>query len=300
MLTPPQPLNNTPSCRLKFWGVRGSIPTPGPSTVVIGGNTSCVEVRADGEIIVLDSGTGIRLLGKALSEEFKGQPIHLSLLISHTHWDHIQGFPYFAPAYQPENRLRIIGAEKSGLCLDATLESQMESAFFPISMHELPGNIVVEELKSSDFAVGPVRVKAFRSNHPGTALGYRLFTSGGSITYIPDHESFRHHLHQPGDSPEAREAEFLEFIKGSEVLILDSQYDQSEQAGHQGWGHGVFQEVVQFAIKANALRLFLFHHDPDHDDARIAAFVEVSRQAALAAKSPILIEAAREGLEVVL
>jgi len=289
--------DNHPNCRLKFWGVRGSIPAPGPSTAFIGGNTSCIEVRADGEIIVLDAGTGIRLLGRSLAEEFQGSPLNLSLLISHTHWDHIQGFPFFAPAYQKQNHLRIIGAEESGRHLAAILEAQMHSAYFPIAMEQLPGNVVFEDLQKGGFSVGPIRVRAFRCNHPGMTVGYRLDTSAGSIAYIPDNESF-HHPHQSEEPPEVREAAFLEFIHGVDILLLDSQYEESEFPEHRGWGHGCLEEVVELAIKAEARRLFLFHHDPDHDDARIASFVQTAWRIANEAGSPIIIDAAREGMEV--
>src|SRR5881396_4165249 len=124
--------------RLKFWGVRGSIPTPGPSTVQYGGNTSCVEIRADGEIIILDAGSGIRRLGLALAQEFKDQSLNLTLLITHTHWDHIQGFPFFVPAYDPQNKLRILGYEGAKKGLYSTLTHQMESPYFPVSLQHVP------------------------------------------------------------------------------------------------------------------------------------------------------------------
>src|SRR5262245_39686438 len=133
---------------LRFWGVRGSIPTPGPSTVHYGGNTSCVELRVDGQIIILDAGTGIRALGLALAEEFQDRPIDLTLLVSHTHWDHIQGFPFFPVAYDPKNTIRVLAFEGARKSLEATLSSQMESSYFPISMREMPGNITIEELKT--------------------------------------------------------------------------------------------------------------------------------------------------------
>src|SRR5205814_429419 len=151
---------------VKFWGVRGSIPTPGQTTVFFGGNTSCVEVRADGEIIILDAGSGIRPLGEALAAEFGGQPIELTLLITHTHWDHIQGFPFFMPAYEARNRVHILGYEGARAGLAATLAGQMESPYFPIALKQMPGNIVIEELKDMTFNVGKIRVDACFSNHP--------------------------------------------------------------------------------------------------------------------------------------
>src|SRR5262249_18474851 len=149
---------------LRFWGVRGSIPTPGPLTVHFGGNTSCVEVRADGEIIVLDAGSGIRGLGLALAKEFADQPIRTTLLISHTHWDHIQGFPFFVPAYNPENKVRIIGYEGSRKGLVGSLSTQMESPYFPVSMRQMPSNLDVTEMKELEFAIGRVKVQAAFAN----------------------------------------------------------------------------------------------------------------------------------------
>ena len=145
---------------VRFWGVRGSIPTPGPTTVHFGGNTSCVEVRADGELIILDAGSGIRPLGHALADEYGTEPINLTLLVSHTHWDHIQGFPFFLPAYNPKNQVRILGYEGARAGLAATLAGQMESPYFPIALKQMPGNIVIEEQKEMQFAVGRVGVEA--------------------------------------------------------------------------------------------------------------------------------------------
>ncbi len=286
---------------LKFWGVRGSIPTPGPTTVFYGGNTSCVEVRADGELIVLDAGTGIRALGEALQLEFGDLPINLTVLISHTHWDHIQGFPFFLPAYNPKNRLRILGYEGARAGLAATLAGQMESPYFPIALKQMPGNIVIEELREMHCAVGKVRVEACFSNHPGVCVGYRLFTSGGSIVYVPDNESsLDSSAPAKGIVPCTLEKSLVEFIRDADVLIIDSQYDRKEYQAHVGWGHGCVDDVVHLAIQGRVKQLFLFHHDPAHDDQRIGKMLAYARDIAEKAGSKLRIDAAREGDGVVL
>ena len=176
--------------RIRLWGVRGSIPVPGKSTVRYGGNTSCVEVRADGEIIILDAGTGIRLLGLALDKEFGPRSMKLTLLISHTHWDHIQGLPFFSPAYNQKNLIRVLGYEGARAGLAKILASQMETPFFPVSLRQLPSHLAIEELREMEFHVGNVEVRSKFANHPGICAGYRLATSSGSIAYFPDNEPY--------------------------------------------------------------------------------------------------------------
>lgn len=164
---------STEPARLKFWGVRGSIPSPGPTTVRYGGNTSCVAVRAHGEIIILDAGTGLRPFGRELMTEFKDQPLNLTLLLSHTHWDHIQGLPFFPPIYLPHCRMRILGFEGARRPRQR-VDRPIETPYFPVPFGELPGNIEVEELKDLDFQVGAVRVRAWFANHPGICVGYKF------------------------------------------------------------------------------------------------------------------------------
>ena len=293
---------------LRFWGVRGSIPTPGPSTVFYGGNTTCVELRVDGQLIILDSGSGIRLLGQQLAEEFKGRSLDLTLLLTHTHWDHIQGFPFFAPAYSPNNSVRITGYEGYRKGLESTLVVQMESNYFPIGLRQLPSNITFFEQLEMEFHVGPVRVRSIFANHPGICVGYRVDTSTGSIAFLPDHESYaRMRLHpraggEQGQATQdycrAEDQKLTEFLRGVDVLILDSQYDEAEYQTHIGWGHSCYEDSVATAIAAGVKQLFLFHHDPAHDDARVSRMVAHARELAARQHSALLIEAAREGLEV--
>ena len=297
--------------KVKFWGVRGSIPTPGPATAFYGGNTSCVEVRADGEIIILDAGTGIRPLGLRLVSEFKDKPISLTLLMTHPHWDHIQGFPFFVPAYNPKNKLRILGYEGAREGLGSTLSSQMESPYFPISLQEMPGYIAFQELKNLDFTIGKVRVQAAFMNHPGICVGYRLFTSAGSVAYLPDNESFLRLKSKINSESDQHYAETLayarsqdeklaDFVRGADILITDSQYDAAEYASHIGWGHTCVDDSVAFALSARVKRLYLFHHDPGHDDAKISQMEGHARDLVAQHGSKLHVEAAREGLEVVL
>jgi CheY-like chemotaxis protein len=182
-----------PSTRLKFWGACGSIPVPVSSTVRYGGNTSCIEVRADGEIIILDAGSGMRALGIALEQEFGIRPIKLTLLISHTHWDHIQGLPHFPPAYHGKNSMRVLGYEGARAGLATILAGQMEHEVFPVSLHDMLSAISIEELKEMAFSIGKVRVEARFVYHPGICVGSRLFTSHASIASFSDNEPYPAH-----------------------------------------------------------------------------------------------------------
>lgn len=308
---PPIPTRDsvaTEATRLTFWGVRGSIPSPGPTTVRYGGNTSCVAVRAHGEIIILDAGTGLRPLGRELMREFKDQPLNLTLLLSHTHWDHIQGLPFFSPIYLAHCRMRILGYEGARRGLGNVLTGQMESPYFPVPFGELPGNIVVEELKDLEFQVGAVRARAWFANHPGICVGYRLDTDDGSLAYFPDNET--HCRYDPDgqvrptrkdaslEYARAQEEKMIHFIRGVDVLILDAEYDRAEHETHIGWGHGCVDDVVAVALQAGVKKLFLFHHDPDHDDAKIDQMLAHARQLVADQKSSLQVEAATEGVTV--
>jgi len=298
-----------PSTRIKFWGVRGSIPVPGPSTIGYGGNTTCVEVRTNGDIIVLDAGSGIRELGLALNEEFGSAPINLTLLLTHTHWDHIQGLPFFLPAYQAKNNIRVLGFQGARDGLATILAAQMELPFFPVSWKDLPGTIKIQELKRMHFAVGKVKVHARFLNHPGICAGYRLFTKEGSIAFLPDNEPFeplkmklaeRDGVHADRARSEAvvQRSKLVEFLKDTDVLILDAQYTDEKYQEHIGWGHGALSRVVSLALEARAKKLFLFHHDPSHDDRQIDEMLERARLLVVESGRKLEVEAAREGAEI--
>ena len=274
--------------QLKFWGVRGSLPTPGPGTVRYGGNTSCVEVRSGDDIIILDAGTGLRALGRALMREFKNSPLNLTLLLTHTHWDHIHGLPFFAPIYDPHCRLRILGCEGAQQGLMAALTGQMESTYFPVPFAKVPSNIEVEEFKELNFDIGPFCIRAQRANHPGLCVGYRLLSPDGLIAFFPDTE--------PRTGGEDRE--MIEFVRDADVLILDSQYEPAEYKKHLGWGHGCVDDSVALALKADVRHLSLFHHDPDHDDRRLDAMVARARKLVAKQKSKLKVDAAQEGMTI--
>jgi len=270
-----------------------------------------VEVRADGEIIILDAGTGIRLLGLALDKEFGARSMKLTLLISHTHWDHIQGLPFFSPAYNQKNVIRVLGYEGARAGLATILAGQMETPFFPVSLRELPSHLAIEELKETEFQIGQVEVRSKFANHPGICAGYRLSTTSGSIAYFPDNEPYEplklHLASRAGISQEeahdfatAERAKMVEFLQGCDFAILDTQYTDDEYTDHIGWGHSSLSSVVSLALDANVGKLLLFHHDPNHTDEMIDKMVERAR--ALVAKSgkPLEVEAAREGAKILL
>ena len=305
------PTSSASGARLKFWGVRGSIPVPGTSTLRYGGNTTCVELRADDEIIVLDAGTGIRALGTALEEEFGSQPINLSLLITHVHWDHIQGFPFFIPSYNDKNQITIFGYDGADSGLREILKGQMATPFFPVALYDLPGKIDIKKLDQMEFNLGKVRARAKFMNHPGVCVGYRLDTSSGSVAFLPDTEPFdafklhsvKSHLLSPEQTQRRAKnerADLVQFLTGCDVLILDTQYTDEEYQHHVGWGHGSLSTTIALALDAQVRKLVLFHHDPTHDDKFIEEMVENGRKLVAKAGKTLEVVAAREGEELLI
>ncbi len=301
---------SSPPVRIKFWGTRGSIAVPGPGTLRYGGNTTCVELRADGEIIVLDAGSGIRPLGVALQTEFQTEPIKLSLLITHAHWDHIQGFPFFKPAYDSKNEISIFGCDGAGATFRQIMAEPMKAPFFPITMRALSARMEIRKLSEMKFSIGKVEIQAAFVNHPGVCVGYRIFTSGGSVAFLPDHEPYEFFLHsartkqlsgeQAQEIAADEHARLVQFLRGSDVLILDSQYTDQEYKNHIGWGHGSISSAVSLALDAEVQTLILFHHDPGHDDNMVDTMVESARELVAKSGRPLTVAGAQEGTEILL
>jgi len=295
--------------KVKFWGVRGSIPVPGPSTLRYGGNTTCVEVRADDQIIVLDAGSGIRALGNSLEAEFGERPIKLSLLLSHPHWDHIQGLPFFVPAYDAKNEIRVLGYDSKHTSLREILTGQMSAPFFPINFRELAGKIAVQRLNEMDFNLGAVRVRAKFLNHPGVCVGYRLHHGDVSIAFLPDNEPLEAFIQSPGKyemtaegelNPDVRaeREDLVDFLRGVDLLILDTQYTDDEYAQRIGWGHGSLTNVVRLACDAQVKTLMLFHHDPNRTDTEVDDMLASARAIVAREGGSLKIEAAAEGSQL--
>ncbi len=275
---------------VRFHGVRGSLPSPGTANARYGGNTSCVEIRRGEELLILDAGSGIRSLGNTLEEEWQGRPLQGTLLISHIHWDHIQGLPFFSPGYRPENRFQILAGPGQATRVEQGLRNQMSPHHFPVRLAQMAGLSSIEEL-GHHHTVGSFSIRSIALNHPGGCTGFRIEVGGRSIAYLPDHEP-----NDPG-SAEGRAAreELIRFVAGVDLLILDTQYTAEEYVLRRGWGHGSLPESVDIALAAGASEFALYHHDPLHSDLQIDAMVAMARQRA--AGSSLAVSAAEEGGE---
>jgi phosphoribosyl 1,2-cyclic phosphodiesterase len=285
--------------RLRLWGTRGSCPSPGPSTVRYGGNTTCVEVRSDdGHLCILDAGTGIRELGRSLVESANGRPIHGDLFFSHAHWDHIQGLPFFTPAFQSGNHFRLFGAPTLLQSLEVVLRQQMSPVVFPVAFDDLHARIEFRELTGYRAVQNGIEINAISVRHPGGALGFRLSPSGATgrcVVFIPDNE-----LDQFGDSAPGAPTreELIRFAHGAKVLIHDAMYTGAEYMDHRGWGHSSYRDAVDFAIAAEVQALVLFHHEPDRSDDALETQLAMVREMVRERNGAVEVVAAAEGMEI--
>jgi phosphoribosyl 1,2-cyclic phosphodiesterase len=303
---------------VRFWGVRGSIPTPGPDTIKYGGNTTCIEIRTDdGRIIIIGAGSGIRALGNELvATELKKGPIDLDLFISHTHWDHIQGFPFFTPIFIPGNKIRVHGPVNIGdESLDKIFSLQMSHNYFPLRADELAAEITYEVLTEKVFQLyDDVKVTSKMLNHPIIDLGYRIEADGAVAVTCYDHEPFRNLFDgEPEDEDydefaknEGEKAarfsnnKIMEFIAGADLVIHDAQYTNQEYVSSRlGWGHSPMETALMNCIKAGVKRVALFHHEPTRNDVELERLERVAQARVSQITSHHMeVFMAREGLEV--
>lgn len=289
---------------LRFWGTRGSIATPGPSTVRYGGNTSCVEVvTGAGRRFIFDCGTGARLLGGYLMGNAP-KPTAFTILLSHTHWDHIQGFPFFAPVFVPGNRITVCGPKGGNSSLPEVLAGQMEYTYFPVDLSSLGAQIEYRDLSEGTHHIDGVRITVQFLNHPAVTLGYRIEAEGLTLLYLCDHEPYWESLWRSDAEPGKLESllhdgdrRHAAFMQNADVVIHDAQYTPEEYPAKKNWGHSTYTYVTGIAAAANVKRLFLSHHDPTHNDDFLDRIQENARGIAAAAGSTMRVECAREGYE---
>lgn len=295
--------------RIKFWGTRGSIPTPGKLTVRYGGNTPCIELRLDNdELFILDAGTGIRNLGETLIE--RGESVKAHLLISHPHWDHIQGFPFFKPAFVSGNELTFIGGETDKVSLQKMIADQMNKIYFPVQLNELKANIKFRRVEEEELKISNATIKTMYVNHPSFAIGYRISHAGKTLVYISDNEPFDRQvahairnvekvvvdLYSRGNGdPNQR---VFDFVRGTDVLIHDATYTPEEYVDRVGWGHSHYLFTLRVAAEGEVKRLILFHHDPSHSDDKVDDILRKCQKEIRNRRYTFDCLAASEGLEL--
>ena len=282
---------------IRFWGTRGSIAKPGPSTIRYGGNTSCVELRSSrGTLVVLDCGTGAHGLGQALARS-EPRPLRGHLLIGHTHWDHIQGFPFFTPLFVPGDEWHVYGPRGVGTSLRETLSGQMQYTYSPITLDALGATLHYHDLVEGTLEVGDIHVTTQYLNHPALTLGYRLEVDGVTVVYSTDHEPHsRIHASGSTDPFSGQDSRHAQFFADADLVIHDAQYTADEYPSKIGWGHSTIEYAIETALSAKVRRLALFHHDPTRDDAAIDGLVASARDRVLKRHGVMEVFAAAEGL----
>ncbi len=300
--------------KVRFWGVRGSYPVPGPETNRYGGNTSCVEIRPEGgPRIIIDAGTGLRKLGKELmaTTEFGAGHGSAHLLVSHTHWDHIQGLPFFAPLYQAGNRLHVYARQRDDTRLGALIAAQNESHYFSVPFEQVKAEVQFRELvEGEQFEIGPARISCARLNHPWIAIAYRIATDDAVVAYVTDTAPFRdilieqefiHQPPRPGDPLKPEDAAKLgamrdgvvRLCEGADLVIYDTQFTPEEYASRPHWGHSCPEDAIEIAEAAGARTVALFHHAPERSDDQLDQVLTECR-----GKTKLEVIAAAESLEM--
>jgi phosphoribosyl 1,2-cyclic phosphodiesterase len=292
--------------KFKFWGVRGSIPTPGPKTVKYGGNTTCIEIRTkDNDLIILDAGTGIHALAHTLLREM---PVNAHIFITHTHWDHIQGLPFFVPIFVPNNQIKIYGGldPVTNESINRALSVQLQYSFFPIREAQLNARMEYHTINAGEtVTIGAAKITPIVLSHPVLNFGYRIDCDGRSLFFTGDYEP-QINIYDPQDEEyaefqsfvDAKRQEVILAMKDVDALIIDSSYTNEEYASKQGWGHGTYDSAIQLATAAQVKKLFFTHHEPTRSDADLDAIYQALLKNNPDASFDLLL--AQEGNEVTL
>ena len=278
--------------RIKFWGTRGSIAVPGEDTILYGGNTTCVEMTfQSGRTVIIDAGTGIRPLGDKLLAD--NENIEIYLLITHIHWDHVLGFPFFNPIYKASSKILVDGHQSCMTGLRTTFDNKRGDGFFPIKFDDLQADIsYLEKLGNSALEIDGTTIETIPLQHPQGGVGFKFREGNKTFVFITDNE-----LRDDawvGSSPD----EYVQFCKGADILVHDAQYTTQEIKTRRGWGHSDYQTAFEMAYKADVKRLILFHHDPSRTDPEVKAIEVLCKDLAKKRDSTMIIEAAKEGSEI--
>jgi phosphoribosyl 1,2-cyclic phosphodiesterase len=275
---------------VRCWGTRGSIPTPGPDTVHYGGNTTCVEVLSGDTRLIFDAGSGIRSLGLEL---VKKGPSRANIFLTHFHWDHIQGFPFFNPLYDPEDSIRVVGPKQQDIDVQNLFAGQMGPIYFPVPYSVVAAEMEFEHLNEGSYEVGDVSLEVIRVRHPSFVTGYRITVGNRVICFIPDNEL-------DGDTLEAEpgfDSRIVDFVRDADLLIHDAMYTTEEYAHRKGWGHSTFDQAIRLAQEGGVKRLLFSHHDPTRTDKELGEIVESAREELARGGHRLDIDAAREGVD---
>ncbi|MEQ1619835.1 MAG: MBL fold metallo-hydrolase [Methylococcales bacterium] len=290
--------------KFKFWGVRGSIPTPGANTVKYGGNTTCIEIRTrDNDLIIFDAGTGINALGQSLIKEM---PIHAHIFITHTHWDHIQGLPFFTPLFISKNRIDLYGGQDpvTDEGINRALGVQLQYSYFPIREAQLNAKICNHTIiPSTPVQIGKARITSVVLSHPVLNFGYRVDCDGKSLFFTGDYEP-EFNIYAPEDQEyiqyqslvDEKWQEVVSAVSGVDALIVDSSYTENEYASKTGWGHGTYDSAIKLASEAKVKRLFLTHHEPTRTDAELDTIYQALLKQHPSLSFELLL--AQEGVEI--